>query len=664
MRPGASIERRASPPLRGTALPPLRRAALAGAVATAVAVVAFTVPVAAQAQAGAASGSAPAASPATGGATAATGGATTATPAGAAAAAAPASTAAGHPIAPADLQAARAAAQRRDWNDALPRWRALEAAAPTDADLLIESARVHGFADRNDEAAQRYRRVLGIAPARRGDVLLSLAWQTLWAGRPAEAEPLFVEIAANPAAFAGGEDGFDAWRGAAEARQNAGDLNGALEALQRARTLRPDDRTIARRSAQTLAWLDRHDEAVAAFSALVASDPDDRLSRYGLAQARNFSGRHRQAAADYRAAFQADRAAGREPTPDALLDHARALRWAGYDELAHQALAGLPQDDARWLRDWRTARETSRWAGAAFEAATDRDELDTRAVSAVFGWRPGGAPNAVEIGARRVNLSEPGREVHGERLGITLATRIDAGADAIGSTADRGPLWPSLTLAANRYGSWNPLTGAARLRWLPADTLRVDGELSREAVETPLAIANRVTVGVAAVGASWRWRPDASLAATLAALKFDDGNLRTRLNLRADHTLRLRPKVVVGVEAMAFRSSDPASDDRPARGYWNPRSYQEARAFVALGHASGPWEFSAKAGLGTARERDGWGNRSDGEPNLWEIAAAYDLNRSVQLRAWAGGSGGSMGVGSGGEGYWRRYAGVGLTGWF
>ena len=70
------------------------------------------------------------------------------------------------------------------------------------------------------------------------------------------------------------------------------------------------------------------------------------------------------------------------------------------------------------------------------------------------------------------------------------------------------------------------------------------------------------------------------------------------------------------------------------------------------------------SGVGASREEDGWGNRSSGNPNVLELSAAYDLDKSVQLRAYAGGSGGSMGVASGGEGYWRRYAGVAVTGWF
>lgn len=561
------------------------------------------------------------------------------------------------------VNAARAATERRDWDSALPRWRAIEVAAPSNVDLLIESARVHGFADRNAEAAERYRRALELAPQRRGDLLLSLAWQTLWSGRPGEAEPMFVEIADRPAAFAGGGDGFDAWRGAAEARRNAGRLEASLQALEQARALRPDDRGNRRAIAQTLAWLDRHEQAIAAYERLLAEDAGDRASRYGLAQARNFAGRHRAAAADYRDAMAADRQAGLQPPADALFDHARALRWAGYDDHAHRALTGLEQADARWLGAYRTGRELRNWADAGVEFATDRDKLDTRVTTAAFGWRPTSS-SSLELGTRLVDLTEPTRAAQGERLGLSWRTRIAAPLEAIGSASDRGPAWLGLSVQANRYGSWHPVTGGARGLWLARDDLRVEGELGREVIETPLAVANRVTVDIAALGAQWRWQPRSSVAATVAALKFDDGNLRTRLNLRADHIVHSRPKVVLGVEAMAFRSSDPTSETRPGLGYWNPRSYQEARAYVALGHEARPWDFTLKLGLGTAREQDGWGNRSSGNPNLWELSAGYELDRSVRLRAYAGGSGGTMGVASGGEGYWRRYVGLGLTAWF
>jgi tetratricopeptide (TPR) repeat protein len=577
------------------------------------------------------------------------------------------------PAATADFRAARAAAraaaERRDWADALPRWKALEATAPGDVDLLIESARIHGFADRNAEAAQRYRKVIELAPARRGDVLLSLAWQTLWSGDAVGAEALFQEVAAQPSAFAGGGDGFDAWRGVAEARRNAGDLAGSLAALERAQDLRSGDQATGRDVAQTLAWLDRYDEAIAAYTRLIERNPSDRASTYGLIRTLNNAGRHREAVAHYRQAFAADQAAGRTPPADALFDYARALRWAGYDDLAHQALQGLPYPDAQWLRDYRTGRELRHWADAGVEFSTDSDDLDTRLVTGVFGWRVTPS-SSLDVGVRLVDLTEPTREADGQRLALTWRARFGAAADAIGSPADFGPVWTALSIQANKYDDWltrddwQPVTGFARARWMATDTLRIDGEAGREVVETPLSISNRVTANTLAVGADWRWQPRSSVAASIASLDFSDDNRRTRVNVRADHRVMNRPRVVVGVEALAFRSSDPTSDTQPYVGYWNPRNYQEARAYAVVEHEARPWDFRMKLGVGASREEDGWGNRSSGNPNVLELSAAYDLDKSVQLRAYAGGSGGSMGVASGGEGYWRRYVGVAVTGWF
>jgi len=567
------------------------------------------------------------------------------------------------------LAAARAATDRRDWTDALPRWKALEAAAPRNVDLLIESARVHGFADKNAEAAQRYRKVIELAPARRSDVLLSLAWQTLWSGDATGAEALFQEIAAQPTAFAGGGDGFDAWRGVAEARRNAGDLAGSLAALERAQQLRPNDQATARDIAQTLAWLDRYDEAIAAYTRLIERDPTDRASTYGLIQTLNNAGRHREAVAHYRSAFAADKAAGRAPPQDALFDYARALRWAGYDDLAYPTLQALSYPEARWLGDYRTGRELRHWADAGVEFSTDSDDLDTRLVTGVFGWRVTPS-SSLDVGVRLVDLTEPTRDASGQRLALAWRTRFGAAADTIGTDGDLGPLWTALSLQANKYDDWatkedwQPFTGFARGRWLATDRLRVDGEFGREVVETPLAISNRVTVNVASVGADWRWQPRSSVSAGVSALDFSDGNLRTRINLRADHRVSNRPRVVVGVEAMAFRSSDPTSDTQPYVGYWNPQDYQEARAYVVVEHEARPWDLRMKVGVGASSEKDAWGNRSSGNPNVLELSAVYDLDKSVQLRAYAGGSGGSMGVASGGEGYWRRYVGVAITGWF
>ena len=64
------------------------------------------------------------------------------------------------------------------------------------------------------------------------------------------------------------------------------------------------------------------------------------------------------------------------------------------------------------------------------------------------------------------------------------------------------------------------------------------------------------------------------------------------------------------------------------------------------------------------RERDGWGTTTSDPTFAASGAVAYDFSPQLQLRAYAGGSRSGAGIGSGGSGYYRTYAGVSLTGYF
>ena len=133
--------------------------------------------------------------------------------------------------------------------------------------------------------------------------------------------------------------------------------------------------------------------------------------------------------------------------------------------------------------------------------------------------------------------------------------------------------------------------------------------------------------------------------------------------LRAERALAMNPRWVVGAEAMQFRSSDPTGPARPARGYWSPRDYREWRVYSGLEARHGPWTVDARLGLGRSDETDGFGNASRGEPNLWAFGLAVDATPTLRLRLAVGGSGSGFGA-AGGAGYWRRYASIGLEGWF
>jgi hypothetical protein len=184
-------------------------------------------------------------------------------------------------------------------------------------------------------------------------------------------------------------------------------------------------------------------------------------------------------------------------------------------------------------------------------------------------------------------------------------------------------------------------------------------------VEAPLAVRNRVTVDTLSAGVEHR--PDSRwmLAGTASALRFDDGTTRFRVNGRVERSVHAFPRVLLGVEGMAFNrvaEGDPGSD---SRGYWNPERYAEARAYVTLIHEIWPFDIVARLGYGVSHEVDSSGYSSSGRPNLWELTLGWDVTPGLRLTLAAGGSGQNMGGVSGsGIGYWRRFVRLGANVWF
>lgn len=542
-----------------------------------------------------------------------------------------------------DLQQARTAVEQRQYVAALEQYERLLQQRPDDADLLIEVARVHGYADRNAEAARLYRRVLQVAPQRRADVLASLAWQTLWAGQGADAVPLFTEWLARPDA-----DRVEALDGLGQARQAAGDFSGALQAYRQAHAQAPDNLRLHRRLAMALLWTGDEDGAVRELQALSARAPADRDLAWALANARNFAGQHRLALQGF--------VRWPAPThPGEKADVARAWRWAGYEERALPLLQGQTDEQAVWLRDWRVRRELAPYGYASVERAEDRDGLVARAQVLGAGWHP--APGATaEFNLRRLQLDDGFGQPEGTQLQGLLRWRV-------GEPDSRwGTVWPTLALRVNRLPGWQTLSPTARLRWLPQDRLRVDAEATRELVEAPRAVANRVTVDVASLGvdarvdARWGW------AGSAALLRFDDGTTRVRVLGRLDRLLQARPRLTAGLEFNAFdRVSGSQGLDR---GYWNPRRYTEGRAFVAMSADWRPLDLDARLGLGLSREVDDSGRASSGRPHQWELGLGADLAPALRVRLAMGGAGQGLGLQGGGAGYWRRYVNLSASGWF
>jgi tetratricopeptide (TPR) repeat protein len=542
---------------------------------------------------------------------------------------------------------ARAAALKRDWTAALAGFDELVARHGDDVDLLIEAARVHGFADRNARAAALYRRALALAPARRADIAPSLAWQSLWGGAPAEARALFAALAAATS----GAARVEMLDGLGQAHQAQGEQARALQAFGEAHALAPGQLRLHRRYAMSLLWNGDEGAAIRELRILVARQPSDRDLAWALANALNFDGQHR-------AALRGFLAQAAPTHPGQRADLARAWRWAGYEERALPLLADPIDADSRWLRDYRVRRELRSYGFVAIERAEDRDKLSVDALVVAAGGHPS-AGSTLELQARRLRLDDDFGDPQATQLRALYAWRVGA------PDGERGTFWPTLALGASHFPGWNPLTASARLRWVPRDGIRVDGEAARELVEAPRAVAHRVTLDVLSAGVEARTDPRWVVAGSAAVLRFDDGSTRVRAAGRIERRVLARPRVALGVEGMAFERV--AGERDVDRGYWNPRRYAEARAYVALTHEIRPFELQARVGVGSARETDDAGQRSHGSPHLWELELGWDVSPTLRLRLAAGGSGQGLGVsagGSGGAGYWRRYLNLRADVWF
>ena len=500
------------------------------------------------------------------------------------------------------LDQARQLVEKRNFPAAIYYYKRLVKAKPTDSDLLVEAARVNGWADRNKDSADLYQRVIALFPARRNDVIAPLAAQLLWSNQASAAIPLFEEVLArNP-------NDRDATLHLGEALQSTGKYSEAIAIYDGLLTKNANDFPAQRGKAWALLRSDRFAESERLYRAILRDQPQDADARIGLARTLNFSGRHQQAIRVY------DQLAQDFPTDQGVqVQRATAQYWAGMDQDALVTLDRLNTDEAERLRN-KIKRNINPAVTGGIEYSKDKDELKiTR--GQIAGRVPIGETASIEVGysraelkgkrkAREITLS--GSDINNLALNgvnstaarVTDDTRIlnvdipggrsahvpvDAGqqgnsfrsgnwnesgrltgqqlaftySDRFGS-AESGLIMPRVTLGIRDYDKWR--TGLVRLgaKWLPADFWRVDFEAGNEIVENLDAIDNRVKLNYLSASVdrvlSTRWNAGGGLFLG----KFDDGNRRTRLSGRLEYVARFKPRIALGIEGFGFRDSDQA----------------------------------------------------------------------------------------------------------
>lgn len=540
------------------------------------------------------------------------------------------------PILSADLVNARALVEQKRYNEAIAEFDILIQASPANADLLIEAARVNAWADRHPQSAALYRKVIANAPQRRADVILALAWQLAWDNHHREAIPLFRE-----AAVVNEAQQTEALHGLAESLTATDQLPEALAIYSQLST-NTTDLKAHKGEARVLLWLDRYDEAIDRYRSILNTQPNDKEAQIGLARALNRSGRHFAAVSVYQAATTNESAL----TTDTRVERARALRWAGLEEVALQTLGNATGKEADDLRD-KLKQETASHLRAEFEFARDSDELDINALT--LGWQQRfSEARSLDVSVRTARIEQGAANIRGRQLLARMGTRM-------GNTG-QGLLWPALTLGIRDYNGWQTAAWKLQSKWIPEDFWRIDAEAGNETVETIAALNNHVTLNSIAASADWRFLPQSSATLGAAVQRFDDGNQRTRLIGRIGHVLlRDQPKLTLGVEGMGFNDSDPSV----ARGYYNPGRYRELNAFAHAEHETAGWLLGGKLALGRLAETPGTNNGL----YTWELSAARDITPLLHLRLYVGGSNSSA-LSSTGSGYIRNYLGASLIGYY
>jgi len=230
--------------------------------------------------------------------------------------------------------------------EAVPAWQRILDAAPDDADArknlreaLVSAARTAASRNQNARAADFFARAYAIDPQRRREILREYAEQLTYAGRSAEAVPLFREYLSAKDLSANDER--QGRRGLALANLWSGRYAEAITGWRYLLRTNPREADAAKNLSEALvgaarqaASFDRNAEAASLFAEAIKVSPGRRLElAVEYANQLTYSERSQQAVPLYREALASGKLRG-DQRRSAMLGLALALRWSDQPEAA------------------------------------------------------------------------------------------------------------------------------------------------------------------------------------------------------------------------------------------------------------------------------------------------------------------------------------------
>lgn len=441
-------------------------------------------------------------------------------------------------------------------------WGKVEArgASETRADSLVALARDAARREAHDEAIQRFEEALAASPEVRPAWLGELADQTLWAGRPEKAIPLYREVLLRDTL--GAEQIRETRLHLALALSWSGRLDDALVEYDALLLENRRDRQALLERGRILSWRGRNGEAQACFEDLIHLNPYDYEAHRELGRILSWRGRYRQAQSHLRGVL-----AARPDDAEAVRLLARTQWWMGRPDRAmatlHEHLVTHRGDDR--ARDLLQEFEAAiRWSTLLRQRQSRQsDDLDIGISEFVqdFVFNEGLTTLGPRYQFQRYD-PENGESIHVQRPGIFGRQRF---SDAVEWTAlafvDRIDVQDS-DVAHTRftYSTWLTL-------W-PNDFVRFDVGSDRSTLDNvPSLVRNIVATSF---NLSMDLLPDETLRFVGRAnwSDYTDGNGRLWGQIEAQRRWLGVPFLWGGVRSTAFHFRRLLD-----HGYFNPRDY-------------------------------------------------------------------------------------------
>ena len=422
------------------------------------------------------------------------------------------------------------------------------------ADSVWTEARRLSDAKQYDEALA----LLGGALEGRPDQV-SLLWLqagvTGWSGRHREAVRLYEALLAKHPEVP------DAVRvDLGRERLEVGEAEKALVEMDACLNVNPRNLDAARVRAAALADLEQWDDAEAAYSAILAQEPQDVPARIAMARITNWRGDHRRAAELFQALIDDG-----VDDPEVWNGLAYAHYWSGRSDLAlgpmrhsldldpQDGTAGELLDELRW--------ERSPWASADYTSSDDSDELQIGTTRLEF-HQPVGSRDMVTGSWRRQETNGPPRDFDMAAVGVRH--------ERLWSTT-----WSSDAMLEYQYegaGDDAHVLGEATATHRPTDRLRFDAGVAREQVLAGEALDLDIRDWIGILGADWRATDRWLVTGNLRRHWYSDDNTAWRTSLMGQYDLIQDQKFELAANAHVEHL---AAAENPGHGYYAPESYFE-----------------------------------------------------------------------------------------